>query len=650
MSPIASQHEYSLSFLSLSDWQSIRIRYSEPCYLEQGSNEWTRLSFNYTDTRSRYQTFYADSSTELLALTPIDSFKPSDNFGTSLFNPIKKTWTVHLSTLGVNASATGYGPYSLRSYPLQCVTGQCDLTVDASLGEPKLWSSASTWPFNKVPAAGDNVTIPPGVYIVLDVSPAPIQTLTVHGKLQFDDSDDRLLVADNIVVWGSFEVGSRARPFSHKATITLTGVRTSPTVVISNLLFPGNKVLAVFGALELHGLIPSVTWTRLSSTLSVGDNTLELVDSVDWTAGQEITVSSTSYDANETETFKIDSVSENGKLVTISGVGAKFAHVGGVSVSDSFKLSAVVGLLTRNVIIDSALNGSSDTYGAHVFISEVASNGIQKTGKTQIRGVEFRNSGKQGMEYPGIWYKYLTAATNATSVVHVLEGCAFSNSFNYALVSSKSTGLVIKNNVFHRTYRSAVDVDADSKSLTIDNNAVIGNYHSPDDEQATFSRPFAGFFIDTEKLVSMHMRGNVVGGSQDSGFVWKLDTCTLWTARSHTISDNEAHSVLIGAFLLSNGTSCLALTNFKVWKAAHIGILTVDQTSNILLNQVSISDSHIGISLNFVRTNTDNNAIVQNSAIYGSTLASTCTESLTCLARTKNDPRGLSCGSVFGSK
>jgi hypothetical protein len=261
--------------------------------------------------------------------------------------------------------------------------------------------------------------------------------------------------------------------------------------------------------------------------------------------------------------------------------------------------------------------------------------------------VQFKNSGKQGMEYPGVWYKYTTEYSATTAPLNILEACTFSNSFNYALVSSKTHSLVVRNNVFHRTFRSAVDVDIDTKLITIDGNAVIGNYHSPDDAQATFSRPFAGFFIDTDSIKSM--RGNVVGGSQDSGYALKPDTCSRVTAGAHNISDNEAHGALIGAFILSHGSSCLALTEFRAWKCAHVAILTVDQTSNIILNKVTVSDSHIGISLNFIRSGTDNTATIQNSAIYGSTQASSCNESKACLSRSKNDPRGLTCSSVFGT-
>src|SRR5690606_21252590 len=62
-----------------------------------------------------------------------------------------------------------------------------DLAAPAAVTRTVTWSDASAWPSGKVPAAGEEVTIPRGTEVVLDVSPPALRSLTVQGKLTFAD-------------------------------------------------------------------------------------------------------------------------------------------------------------------------------------------------------------------------------------------------------------------------------------------------------------------------------------------------------------------------------------------------------------------------------------------------------------------------------
>ncbi len=46
-------------------------------------------------------------------------------------------------------------------------------------------------------------------------------------------------------------------------------------------------------------------WTHLAATASPGDNIIEVMDETDWEIGDEIVVTTTSYEAWHTETFSI---------------------------------------------------------------------------------------------------------------------------------------------------------------------------------------------------------------------------------------------------------------------------------------------------------------------------------------------------------
>ena len=85
------------------------------------------------------------------------------------------------------------------------------------------WSDPSAWPEGKVPGEGDAVTIARDMDMVLDVSPPALRGLTVDGKLSFSNERDIALATEWIYLrGGELEIGSEAKPYTHKATITLT--------------------------------------------------------------------------------------------------------------------------------------------------------------------------------------------------------------------------------------------------------------------------------------------------------------------------------------------------------------------------------------------------------------------------------------------
>src|SRR5580698_9889524 len=54
----------------------------------------------------------------------------------------------------------------------------------------KRWSDLATWPDKKVPAKDAVVTIERDMDVVLDVTPPPLRSLTINGKLTFADNKD----------------------------------------------------------------------------------------------------------------------------------------------------------------------------------------------------------------------------------------------------------------------------------------------------------------------------------------------------------------------------------------------------------------------------------------------------------------------------
>ena len=111
------------------------------------------------------------------------------------------------------------------------------------------WSDRATWPDRKVPVAGAKVTIPEGKSVILDVSPPALGSITVMGKLAFSDTKDLELATEWIMVHGELEIGTEAKPFTHKATITLTD-----NVKDEEMMGMGDRgIMLSGGTLNLHG-------------------------------------------------------------------------------------------------------------------------------------------------------------------------------------------------------------------------------------------------------------------------------------------------------------------------------------------------------------------------------------------------------------
>ncbi len=120
------------------------------------------------------------------------------------------------------------------------------------------WSDPATWPDHKVPAAGDKVTIASGKDVVLDVSPPALHGLTIDGNLTFADKSDLELSTEWIMVHGGLTIGTEARPYQHKATITLTD-----DVKGEQMAGMGDRgIMLSGGTLNLHGNRTN-SWTKL---------------------------------------------------------------------------------------------------------------------------------------------------------------------------------------------------------------------------------------------------------------------------------------------------------------------------------------------------------------------------------------------------
>ena len=690
--PLVANRPANVSWVAtLSDWQRLRVRYAEPEYVTDDA-EHLVAGLSWFDYRWRVSARYGSSLSdpEIPALEPGARLDPAVHaFGVgthpngSAFNETsgeRGAWSVLITPR--NATKAGRDQLAFTAWAIQCPPWGCPMPPAPAVGDvPLLWSSPATWPAGRVPAAGDAVVINATSWVVLDVNPPVLGSLTIHGKLSFDDSGPRKLEAMWIVNWGNFSIGSPAEPFTNAAEVVLHGTRTSPTAVVDNSLFLGNKVLANLGTLSWTGRPVATPWTYLTATVVPGATTLVLAARVegDWFPGQRLVISPTSYDTTEEETGEIASVV--GATVTLTAPLLRRHYAGPAAANGTgaaVLLRAAVGLLSRNVVFRGNLTSGSDTYGGVLFTSVVTRGGVRRAGRVDARHVEFRATGKGGMEYPGLHFQYgrflFDDSVPATSPRNYLEGVVVAGGFSHAIEAKAAHGLVINGSVLYRTYGNGITVDRSSTGFRLLNTLSVANLRPPNlmtDDQLPWHIPQAAVYVES---VPAAMVGNLVAGAVDAGFTFSAPACRLAStfaapplgggggggagsaaaaaAGASPVSNNEAHSVRIGAWLLSTRAACVALDGLRVWKAAHVGILTVDQLASVVLRRVLVSDSHIGLSLNFYRPGTwreEGFSALEGATIIGTSLATDgCTENTVCRAAVAGDVRGERCGSVLG--
>jgi len=251
-----------------------------------------------------------------------------------------------------------------------------------------LWSDPATWPDGQVPRSGDKVTIEKGKDVVLDVSPPPLHGLTVDGKLSFSDKADVELTTEWIMLQGELEIGTEAKPHTHKATITLTD-----DVPNEEMAGMGDRgIMLLGGTLNLHGDRTN-SWSKLARTAEEGSTSIQVLDAKGWRVGDQIVLASTDFDAHQAERRTISGIV--GNTITLDRK-LDYMHFGRITYGVDER--GEVGMLTRNILIQASPDADKTLFGGHVM--------AMITSKMYVSGVEFNRMG-QNMHlarYPIHWH------------------------------------------------------------------------------------------------------------------------------------------------------------------------------------------------------------------------------------------------------
>jgi hypothetical protein len=184
-------------------------------------------------------------------------------------------------------------------------------------------------------------------------------TIFVQGCLQFlsDNSKDQHLKAHSIYVQkGKFTIGTAAKPYTKKASITLYGDPYSWYASFGGIVQAGNKGIFNTGFIGFYGNQRSAGsyMSRLTSVAQKGATAIHVSPGLDWKAGEVIGLAPSGTESLHFENATITSYdSTSGALVVSAPL--QFYHFGAANSTaqnyHGLDMRCEVILLNRNILI-----------------------------------------------------------------------------------------------------------------------------------------------------------------------------------------------------------------------------------------------------------------------------------------------------------
>ena len=236
-------------------------------------------------------------------------------------------------------------------------------------GDLQNWHNASTWD-GTIPRAGDDVTLPAGVSVLIDQSVSGILGTVIipaTSYLIFGESIDGIEInASGFDVRGNLVAGSETCRIETSITITLHGSRPGDNDINGShaTAIPTYKGIAVSGGtLSLHGKRYYNTWTRLAKAVRPGDSIVHTQNPVNWEDGQEVVIVTTA--------FRDDRAWHQNEVRSIVSIEADSGGVGSILALDeplefthlaNPSYQGEIGLLSRTIVVQGSDADSQPVY------------------------------------------------------------------------------------------------------------------------------------------------------------------------------------------------------------------------------------------------------------------------------------------------
>ncbi|GAX81123.1 hypothetical protein CEUSTIGMA_g8557.t1 [Chlamydomonas eustigma] len=537
-----------------------------------------------------------------------------------------------------------------------CPPGGCNnnptLQVDIRNGT-LYWSQNSTW-VNRpggAPVTGDNVTIPYGWNLVIDVDTPSLSAFVIEGNVTVSQSTNVTITATYMIVYttGYFWIGQRNAPHPPNviASIVLNGTRQTPDWAVNNNLDLGSKVLAAYngGKIDLYGAQTGRRWTRLVATASANTSQL-VVDGIQlgWSVGHKVLVTSSAWNLWQAEFRTIMAVAEylstsnmtnppafNTTMLTLDS-SLTYSHWAKVKAypgaSSAVDMRVEVALVSSNIHITAAdgpvtyIRGTGELFGARIIVAGNSS--------ARISNIAMSYGGQAGLQRPAIQFQNLTKVDPTAQPMDALPnggGATLTNvtgapsntanmlgtdtlisnpsivadsSFIYNMDSgagvtgvSATSSVTLTGNVFYESYDvHTVDIETDGNIIS--NNLALGTIKEMANVSAQNLQVSATFNIASSNNV---VSGNTAAGSERAGFILAGPPC----GAPPSFFNNTAHSSIVGFWLKSSSESqaagCTVLYNCTAFMSWDFGVITTQGiVTSVQLTNVNVLDSkHAGM-------------------------------------------------------
>ena len=511
--------------------------------------------------------------------------------------------------------------------------------------EPDDWRDAELEP----PFGLEEIAIPRGAWVLLDISPPKFKRLFVYGTLEIEDTEDRRLEVEILLVMGGrLIVGSKEIPFQHNFELILHGDHYTQEQYMFDAPNLGAKALGVYGdsvrtsvypgLIDMHGVDKGNSWVKLAKTANSGDTVIEILEDVQWVSGDHIIITSTNYESLETEKRIIKNITNKTITLTEPLLYTHLSIEESVSgESKKYTMRGEVGLLSRNVKIIGAQydDQEEEMFGARVIAAAFKEGSLLKPGYVRFSNVEFQRVGQEGYS-DSYDPRYSLAIMNSNPeefdllpigrLTSYVKSCAFDYNYNSAIGIFESSEVSIENNVIYRHIDDGI-LDESHKSKIIRN--LIARAESINEiKKLSFAYVFKGC-INILRGTETILQNNVMAGCAQGGLLTQgnlRNIQNLWTG-------NEIHSSQHGIHVTSKGLKkigCVTLKNFLVWRNYEYGIMAMTEDNleveDLILveNGVSFMMHGIGPSATAHLIQEDRHASLQNSLIVAHSAAFDC--------------------------
>ncbi|XP_004640150.1 fibrocystin-L [Octodon degus] len=296
--------------------------------------------------------------------------------------------------------------------------------------------------------------------------------------------------------------------------------------------------------------------------------------------GEEIVITTTSYDIHQTETRSIVKVL-HGRRILILNDSLSYSHFAKryyvPETDQSYTLAADVGLLSRNIkIVGEDYPGwSRDSFGARILVGSFTGNMITFRGNARISNVEFYHSGQEGFRDstdPRHAVTFLNLGQTQERGSSYVRGCSFHHGFSPAIGVFGTDGLDIDDNVVHFTVGEGIRIWGDANRVR--RNLVAfsvwpGTYQNRKDLTSTLWHAA----IEVNRGTNTVLQNNVVAGFGRAGYRIDGEPCLSQANPVESWFDNEAHGGLYGIYMNQDGLpGCSLIQGFTIWTCWDYGI------------------------------------------------------------------------------